>query len=114
MASKFVVKKKIPLDDLGEGWEQAFITFTPFSFRDNEKIISLRTVVLNNSASEKEAKKASDDIKDLLAEKLVEGKGFDGEKLIDITPENLPDLPMEVIVKVLTLLQGQTQISPKV
>jgi hypothetical protein len=112
--TNFVVKKKIGLDHLGEGWEGASITMTPFSFRDNEAIISLRTVVTNQNISAEEAKKASDEVVALLQEKLIEGVGFNGEKLVPITKDNLADLPMEIVVMILQTLQGQTQLSPKV
>ncbi len=114
MANTFVVKKRIPLDDLGEGWEEAFITFTPFTYRNNDKIISLRSTVLDKNATDEQTKKASDDIKELLSDNLIEGKGFNGKELVDITKENLPDLPMEVFTKCLMALQGQTQLLPKV
>ena len=110
--TQFVVKKKINLAHLGEGWEDGFVTLTPFTFRDNEAIIRLRTLVTSQDISEEEAKKASDEIVTLLQEKLIEGMGFDGEKLVPITKDNLSDLPMEIVVMILQTLQGQ-QLVPK-
>lgn len=112
--TQFVVKKKIDLTHLGEGWEGGFVTLSPFTFRDNDAIIRLRTLVTSQDISEEESRKASDEIVTLLQEKLIEGVGFNGEKLVPITKENLSDLPMEIIVMILQTLQGQTALSPKV
>lgn len=115
--STFVVKKHIPLDFLGEGWEKAYIDFSPFSFNDNDRLLALKKVAVNpdalNTMSVDEAKEASDGIKGLLAEKLIGGQGFDGEKLIEITKENLGELPMEILVTALQTLQGQLNIPKK-
>lgn len=111
--TQFVVKKKIDLSHLGEGWEGGFVTLSPFTFRDNDAIIRLRTLVTSQDISEEESRKASDEIVTLLQEKLIEGMGFNGESLVAITKENLPDLPMEIIVMILQTLQGQTQLLPK-
>lgn len=111
--TQFVVKKKIDLSHLGDGWEGGFVTLSPFTFRDNEAIIRLRTLVTSESISQEESQKASTEIVALLQEKFIEGMGFDGEKLVPITKENLEDLPMEIIVMILQTLQGQTQLEKK-
>ena len=112
--TEFVVKKKIDLSHLGEGWEGGFITLSPFTFNDNAQIIRLRKIVTSNEISNEEAEQASNEVVALLQDKFIEGMGFNGEKLVAITKENLSDLPMEIIVLILQTLQGQTQLSPKV
>lgn len=114
--STFVVKKKIELAFLGEGWEEAYITFSPFSFADNEQLLKLRSNVNvdNPEATPQEgAEKASKNMIALLQEKFVEGKGYDGTGLVDITKENLQDLPMEIINEALNVLQGKKTLVPK-
>lgn len=108
----FVVRKKIDLSFLGEGWQEAYVIFTPFTFGDNTALLKLRTLSTGANISTDEAEKASKDIMELLQNKFVEGKGWDGEKLIDITKKNLVDLPMEIISHILTALQGQTTLPP--
>lgn len=110
--TQFVVKKKIDLSHLGDGWEGGFVTLSPFTFRDNDAIIKLRSLVTSQNVSEDEARQASNEIVELLQEKLIEGMGFNGEELVAITKENLSDLPMELIIMILQTLQGQT-LSPK-
>lgn len=111
--TQFVVRKKIDLSHLGEGWEGAFVTFSPFSFRDNENLTKLRSIVTSEKVSEQEAEKASGEVVTLLQEKLIEGMGFNGEKLVPITKDNLVDLPMELVVTILQTLQGANQLLPK-
>ena len=111
---KFVVKKRVTLEFLGEGWQEAYAEFTPFTFNDNDKILKLRRVALDSSTmSTEEASKASDEIMNLLKDGFVGGMGFDGEKLVPITKENLGDLPMEVTVHFLKTLQGGALLPPK-
>lgn len=110
----FIVRKKIDLSYLGEGWEKAYITFTPFTFGDNASILKLRKMSLNAvNADDKELQKATDEIMDLLKSKLVEGQGYDGKTLVPITKENLSELPMELVTKILEELQGNAVIPPK-
>lgn len=105
--STFVVRKKISLSFLGDGWADAYVEFSPFSFSDNDRIIELRKYRIDQmTENSKEAKKASDDLMAIIKDKFIAGKGYDGKELIDITKDNLNDLPMEVILKVLAELQG--------
>lgn len=106
----FIVKKKFDLKYQGEGWEEAYIVFTPFTFDDNDALLKLRGVIKTTDPKKvnlDDAKPASNIIIKLLQERLIEGKGWDGEKLIDITKENLGQLPMEVITDCLSWLQGK-------
>lgn len=110
----FVVKKEIKLAFLGEGWEEAYVSFKPFSFNDNDKILDLYKLAKEQAnMSQDEAKKASDNILSLLRDKFIDGKGFDGTKLVAITKDNLGELPMEIIVHILQTLQGQSLLPPK-
>lgn len=113
----FVVKKRLPLAYLGEGWEEAFITFSPLNWDDNVQISALRSKLtkLQKQASEpdadaekveKETEKMVNQIFDHLTEKFVEGKGFNGKELEPITKENMRELPIEVLQYCLGQLQG--------
>lgn len=101
----FVVLKRIDLSHLGEGWKDAFATFTPFSANDNRVLLSLRNT--------KDELESSDEIMRLLTDKFIEGMGFDGKKLVPITKENLGNLPMSVIAYFINQLQIDTVIPPK-
>lgn len=111
----FVVKKRISLDFLGEGWKEAYLEMSPFTFADNEKIIKIQRLSSQQSImSADEAKNATNEIISLIADKFISGKGYDGTELIPITRENIQDLPIEVIVHALKELQGRLNIPPNV
>lgn len=111
---QFVVKKRIELNFLGEGWEEAYAVFTPFTFNDNAALLKLRNLTAGASTDPEEATKATNEIMTLLRGKFIEGKGYDGKGLANITKENLADLPMEIITRILQALQGQTVTPPNV
>ncbi len=108
----FVVRKKIELSFLGEGWQETYVIFTPFTFNDNATLLKLRGLATGAGTDAAEAEKASREIMGLLKDKFIEGKGFDGKALAPITKENLGELPMEIITKILTALQGATSLPP--
>jgi hypothetical protein len=110
----FVVKKKISLAYLGEGWEEAFVVFTPFAYSDNIKLLEFRKFAssLDKDSKTEEITKMSNQMLDLILEKFIEGMGFDGEKLTPITKENFTELPNEVIERIVGQLKGD-DLSPK-
>lgn len=111
----FVVKKKISLDFLGEDWKECYLEMTPFTFADNDKILRIQKLSLQQvNMTAEEAQHASTEILNLVADKLISGKGYNGESLIPITRENLSDLPIEVIVHALKELQGRLTLPPNV
>lgn len=114
--SKFVVRKNIPLDFLGQGWEEAFVVFSPFSFADNTALTKFRSEVKqmqdSDEADEKELESFTGKMLQIVLDKFIEGQGFDGTKLVPITKENFSDLPMEVFTHIIEKLQGE-QLTPK-
>ncbi len=108
----FVVRKKIDLSFLGDGWKDAYITFTPFTFNDNAALLKLRGLISGTGTDAEGAESASKEIMDLLQEKFIEGMGFNGKELEPITKKNLGELPMEIIGKILTALQGASSLPP--
>lgn len=114
--STFVVKKHIPLDFLGEGWADAYVNFSPFSFSDNTALTKFRGEVKklqdNESANDKELETFTNKMLQIVLDKFIDGQGYDGEKLVPITKENFNDLPMEVFTHIIEKLQGE-QITPK-
>lgn len=108
----FIVRKKIELAFLGEGWQEAYVIFSPFTFADNSTLLKLRSAASGQGTEIEEAEEASKKIMDLLKDKFIEGKGWNGKELVAITKETLKDLPMEIIGKILTALQGATALPP--
>lgn len=108
----FVARKKIDLSFVGEGWEAAYITMTPFTFDDNAKLLSVRSAA--TMKNQQEARKVADDLMELVQGKFIEGKGYNGKELEPITKENIGQLPMEIINHVLQVLQGTSALPPNV
>lgn len=109
----FIVKKKIPLNFLGEGWETAYITFRPFTFADNTELLNLRKKITPADGTLPDEEDLTKNMLNLLSTHLIEGQGYDGKTLIDITPDNLTDLPIEIFAHIIKELQGQVPIDPK-
>lgn len=76
---------------------------TPFTFAENSQLLELSKV----SEDPESLSQVTKDIGDLVASHFLEGKGFDGTKLINITKGNLTDLPIEFYSLVMSQMQGQ-------
>lgn len=104
----FVIKKRIELAWAGEGWEEAFVEFSDFSYKDNSRLLKLRKKarqVEGGKAKDEEVDKLSEDMMAIVLSKFLSGKGFDGERLVDITKSNFPELPFSIINHIITELQ---------
>lgn len=110
----FIIKKTIPLDFFGEGWQKAYVELTPFSFEENAELLKIRRELGNIEAGiDADIDGLSQKIMDLIKSKFIAGMGFNGKELEPITKENIGSLPMEAISKILLSLQGVGGIDPK-
>lgn len=104
----FVVKRKFDLSYLGEGWEQAYINYSPATYSQATelmKVSGLQAKILNGDIAS--MKEAGDSTMTLIKNALLDGMGFDGGKLVPITKENVGDLPAEVLGEFVRLVTGQ-------
>lgn len=98
--SKFKVTKRVSLEFLGEEYKEAYLVFNAITMREYE------------SLKQRSAASAGDGIKSLkfieseLASRFVGGKFPVDGKLIDVTKEDLPDLPGEVFIEAMGKLTG--------
>ena len=102
--SKFQVPMRIDLSFLGEGWKDCFLLFNAFSV--NDVLFKLAGRNLSAPGDAKVMKDSAGEILDLLKEKFIEGKGYDGKKIVEIVKEDIGDLPVQVIPKITELLGG--------
>lgn len=102
MSKKFIVKKKIELNFLGEGWEDAYISLNAPSYGEIKEFAKKSQV--------KEGEKPDEGVIDegitLLQTIFIEGKAFDGKELVDFTKDDITDLPIEAINKIFVALTG--------
>ena len=111
--STFVAYKTLKLDFLGEGWENAYLKFkdVPYSVltQMSEEYGTGYTAdeLKNDPQKVKEANTAGNKF---LKDFFVEGKGFNGESLIEVTKDNLPDLPARALVKAVDFLTEKSTV----
>jgi hypothetical protein len=94
---------------LGEGWEEGYINFKPFSLGDIANSISLASSDPNNIDPEK-VKAGLNDIISLLEEKFIDGKyPNDDGTLDDIAKEELKGMPNDILQAAMNFLsQSET------
>ncbi len=92
----FVSIKTIKLDFLGEDWKDCYI-----------KINSLTLGELTSLASfTKDETKAGIFMVNLIKDKFMEGKGWDGKKIVDIKKDDIEDLPIDIFGGLYEQLMG--------
>lgn len=96
---KFVSNQKVSLASVGEGWADAYLTFKGISFNESLDFADLST-------DESNAKASADKVLSLLQAHFVDGKGWNGTELVDITSDDLGDLPVSAITESLKALAG--------
>ncbi len=97
----FVVKKKLSLDFLGTDWHAAYINFTLPSLKD-----SLSQSTPTQAEIEADPKKYTLEMIAFLEEHFIDGKGWNGNELVDLTKDDIQELPSSVFAKGVELLSG--------
>ncbi len=97
----FVVKKQLSLDFLGEGWHGAYINFTLPSLK-----VSLEQSTPTQEEIEADPKKYTLEMVTFLEEHFIDGKGWNGNELVDLTKDDIQELPSAVFAKGVELLSG--------
>ncbi len=103
--SKFAIKKRVELAFLGDEWKDAYIVLTPLAVREFKEIQKAAPQDDTDNAANIEA---MDTMMLLIKEHFLSGKGWDGEALVAIEPEDLDDLPVEIISACISSLAGTT------
>lgn len=96
--SRVVIKKKIPLDFLGEEYKEAYVVLKAITLREADEL----------SEAGKDSSKATEFLKKVINDKFVEGK-FPDEKgeLFALTNDDLMDFDVEAIGTIFQRLTGQ-------
>lgn len=94
--SKFKLTKKVPLDVFSDEWKDCYLEFSSFTMQDlKEKIPEIMGL------DEKDPNNVSvgiDKTIGILADHFISGKAIGGDgSLIDVTKEDLNELPAEVL-----------------
>ena len=108
----FVVKSTLTLEFLGEGWENAYFCYQPLTYNDQSRLDEWRAERSKIIADKKTGEKVNDFLIELVQEKMIEGKGWDGKELVDITKDNVGELPMDFFVRLIEVF-GNSPITSK-
>jgi hypothetical protein len=95
----FLLKRTYKLDDIAPEWKGAYLTLREPTFKQTQDISNL---------------KKGDSYLQLFSvvkELLVDGRAYDGDKkeLVEVTSENVEDLPMSVLKGAIGFLFSRTK-----
>lgn len=102
---RFVVKKRLDLDFFGEDWKDCFIDFTPITYTEANSLKALRDVDAKTLDEAKREELAQQTV-DMLKSHFVAGKGYTEDGVVDLTADDLTELPVEIITKAIVILRG--------
>lgn len=103
----FQVKKKLDLSYLGDGWTQGtYLNFSSLTFAETREFANLNVDTENtdNTANQQ----SLDMVLGIVTKHFIDGMGWDGQKLAEISASDIQDLPVEVVTKSIQLLVGTT------
>jgi ribosomal protein L13E len=103
--TKFPVEKILSLAFLGKGWENAELVFSGLTFAQTRELAS--NVDISDTVSKDKNEKNFDIVVKFLTDHFIRGKAWNGTTTVDITKDDIVDLPVEVINKAVLLLSGQ-------
>ncbi len=104
--SKILITKTVDLDFLGDKYKGSSIEVRVITMREREAMLAELGQI------GKDENKSFEYVKNTILERFVKGTYKDGEnEAVDISKDDLLDLPAEVFIEVMAQLQGRT--SPK-
>lgn len=89
----FILRKKIELSDLGDDWKDCYITLRDLTVEELQKMMP------KVAAAEDGSEEQINAIKELIGKCFIEGKGFDGQGVVEIKSEDIGNLPLEIYRK---------------
>lgn len=101
MSSKFPVEKRLDLGFLGGNWTGAELVLSGLTFAQTK---DLTNVGVKDNQNEAEAN--AEFVIKFLGDHFLRGKAWNGSALVDLTAEDIGDLPVEVCNKAVELLAG--------
>lgn len=101
--SKFNIERRVDISHLGEGWVDCYLTFNTLSYKDVSQILKLR--------QNKDESEMTIAMFEILKKNYKSGKVFDGTAIVDLSRDELEDMPLELLTKVISeLVQGTEEI----
>lgn len=101
MAKNFIIKKRLELGFLGEGWSECYADFRPLTFGDLSELEGLRAGA--DDAAESNAKLIA-----ILKDRFIGGKALTGDGIVDLEAGDVDSMPVEFVLNATKLLSGVT------
>jgi len=100
--TRFISKRTLSLEFLGEEWKECFIKFTALSIAESRNL-------MKEKLSEREPGKIIDITLDLLKSHFDSGVAYDSEanKAVKLKKEDLIELPQSVLERAVLFLVGE-------
>jgi len=100
--SRFVSRRILNLDFLGDNWKDCFITFTSLTVKEARDLMAKKL-------QSKEPEAIVDETVAMLKEHFIEGSAFDEEaqSLIKLKPEDIENMPHQILEKSAVFLVGE-------
>ena len=103
MAHKFLVKKRMSLGFLGDGWQECYIEVAPFTPAE------LRVILDSPVPDDKTPQAASinlDQTTERLQNAFVSGRGLTDTGVVELTANDIVLMPLEVTTRLAKLVMG--------
>lgn len=106
---KFLIKKKISLDFLGDEYKECYIEFSSMPIAEYKEFVKKGEAVRKAN----ENMRAVDLMTDKIKEHFLGGKLIGEEGLFDMAKEDIDQFDINVILKVFSYMTGE-ELDPKV
>lgn len=90
----FVLKERISFGSFSEDWKECYIEHVA---PDYAKVQEMQAIVAESLSKGNENESFSVAVK-FIEDLFVSGKGFDGEKVVDLTKEDIKSLPVKLVL----------------
>lgn len=97
------INKKIGLEFLGEEYKDSYLVFQAITMNEIEEIQEKALV----AQERQDPKENLNFFKSVVAPRFVEGKIAQDGKLVEVTKDDLPNLPLEVFIDIAQELMGR-------
>lgn len=102
--SRFQLTQKIDLSEISEGWNDAYVEISLPSYGEVQAVTQIDT---SNEAAGAEA------MMNFIKDHFVSGQLPENGKLVDLTSDDVKDLPLPVIGRITQKLLGEESLDPK-
>ena len=100
----FVLKKRLDLSKYSEDWKGCYLDLRELNISDVEERMKKIQDLEEGSVEQINI------MKELIADCFLGGKGFDGEKIVEIKKEDVSQLPISIYKEAFGFLAGTSEI----